>query len=92
MPIKKSKKKIDYIENLCNFSFRLPWKEFVKILTKHYGCEIVKKRGSAILFIKGEIRFTAHEPHGREKFVSKLDRKRACDQLMEFIILERENS
>jgi len=42
---------------------------------------MVNKPGAARLFIKGQIRFTAHEPHKREPFVSKWDRKRACEAL-----------
>jgi hypothetical protein len=82
MPKKKSKKKIDYIECFCDFSIRLPWKEFVKILVNHYGCEMENKPGSKRLFIKGNIRVTADEPHGREKYVSKADRKRVCTYLI----------
>ncbi len=64
MPKKRTGKKIDYLESFNDFSIRLPWKEFVKILVNHYGCKMVNKPGSARLFIKGMIRFTAHEPHG----------------------------
>jgi hypothetical protein len=75
----KIKKNIDfYVANFSNFSERLPWSFFVKVLTKYYGFEMKNApRGSARLFIKGNIRFSAHEPHGREKYVSKPDRKRA---------------
>ena len=76
------RKERHYIENFCEFSVELPWKEFVKILINHYGCEMKSKRGAARLFIKGEIRFTAHEPHGREKNASIMDRKRACTYLI----------
>lgn len=80
---KKIKKDIKfYTDHFKDFSVKLPWKFFVDILTKHYGCEIIKKSGSARLFVMGEIRFTAHEPHGREKFVSKDDRKRAIRYLI----------
>ena len=74
----KVKKDVSYyVDNFDNFSERLPWKYFVKVLTKHYGFEMVKKSGSVRLFILKNIRFTAHEPHGREKFVSKYDRRKA---------------
>ncbi len=77
------KKKIEYyIENFANYSVRLPWKFFVKILKSHYGCEMKNKRGSTRLFIKGEIRVTADEPHGREKYVSKKDRERVIKYLI----------
>lgn len=42
---------------------------------------MVNKPGSKRLFIKGGIRFTADEPHGREPFVAKWDRKRAIGAL-----------
>ncbi len=68
-----------WVDNFCNFSVRLPWKWFVKILKSHYGFEMrTKRRGSGRLFVRGDIRFSAHEPHKREKFVSKPDRQRAC--------------
>jgi hypothetical protein len=66
-----------YVENFANYSELLPWKFFVKVLTNHYGFEYVNHKGSVRLFIKGNIRFTAHEPHGREKIVSKIDRMKA---------------
>jgi hypothetical protein len=74
------KNKEFYEENFSNFSERLPWKDFVAVL-RDFGFEMVNKRGSKLLFIKGEIRFSADEPHGREPFVSKWDRKRAVDAL-----------
>jgi hypothetical protein len=55
---------------------------FVKILTSHYGCEMKNKSGSTRLFTKGEIRVTADEPHGREKYVSKYDRQRIIKYLI----------
>jgi hypothetical protein len=66
-----------YVDNFDNYSERLPWKKFIDVLTKHYGFEMENGDGSARLFILGQIRFSAHEPHGREKFVSKYDRKKA---------------
>jgi len=74
------KNKEYYKEKFPDFSERLPWKFFVAVLLD-YGFEMVNKPGSVRLFVKGEIRFTAHEPHGRESFVSKWDRKRASDAL-----------
>jgi hypothetical protein len=74
------KNKEYYRENFSNFTEWLPWDFFVAVL-HDYGFEKVNKPGSARLFVKGEIRFNAHEPHGRERFVSKYDRKRACDAL-----------
>jgi hypothetical protein len=74
-----------YIENFSDYSVKIPWNIFVKILTKHYGCKMKNKSGSARLFICGEIRVTAHEPHGREKYVSKKDRERAIKYLVNVI-------
>lgn len=74
------KNKEYYRENFSDFTERLPWDSFVAVLLD-YGFEMVNKPGSARLFVKGEIRFNAHEPHKREPFVSKWDRKRACDAL-----------
>jgi len=77
------KRDIDYYrENIRNFSIKIPWDVFVKILTSYYGCEMESKPGSKRVFIKDEIRVTAHEPHGREKFVSKQDRKRVITYLI----------
>jgi hypothetical protein len=77
------KRDIDfYIKNIRNFGVRIPWDIFVKILTTHYGCEMESKPGSKRVFIKDEIRVTADEPHGRERFVSKQDRKRVITYLI----------
>jgi hypothetical protein len=74
-----------YIKHFKDYSVKIPWKIFEKILKNHYGCKMNKKRGSARLFICGEIRITAHEPHGREKYVSKKDRERAIKYLVNVI-------
>lgn len=78
------KKKVSYYkEKFSDFSVRLPWKYFVAVLEDH-GFERVKKKGphgSQRLFVKGEVRFTADEPHGREAFVDKYSRKRAIAAL-----------
>ena len=76
-----------YIENIRNFGVKIPWNVFVKILTSYYGCEIESKPGAARVFIKGEIRFNAHDPHGRENFVSLADRKRAIKYLINVVDL-----
>lgn len=75
----KIKKNLEfYAANFSNLNERLPWKYFVKVLTNYHGFEMINaRRGSARLFIHGEIRFNAHEPHGREKFVALMDRKKA---------------
>jgi len=71
-----------YIENIRNFGVKIPWDIFVRILTDYYGCEMENKPGSKRVFIKDAIRVTADEPHGRERFVSKLDRKRVITYLI----------
>ena len=77
------KNKIEYyIQNFKKYNIKIPWKIFVKIMTSHYGCDMVKKKGSARLFIRGNIRITAHEPHGRDDNVSKLDRQRVIKYLI----------
>lgn len=77
------KRKIDYyIQNLKNYSVKIPWDVFVEILTSHYGCQMEKKRGAARVFIKGDIRVTAHQPHNRDDFVSKPDRQRVIKYLI----------
>lgn len=74
----KIKKNLEfYVANFSNYSERLPWKFFVKVLTRHYRFEMKNGKGSARLFIRDHVRFSAHEPHGRESFVSKPDRQRA---------------
>jgi hypothetical protein len=43
---------------------------------------MIEKPGSIRLFIKDEIRFTAHEPHGKgDDFVHKADRTRAIREI-----------
>lgn len=74
-----------YLEHFNDYSVKLPWKIFEKILINHYGCKIKKKSGSARLFICGDIRVTAHEPHGRDKNVSKQDRQRVIKHLVNVI-------
>jgi hypothetical protein len=76
-------KKLEYYKNnFTNFSILLPWKEFEDILTKTYSFEMVKKKGSGRVFVREDERFNADEPHGREPFVSKLDRKKAINALV----------
>jgi len=77
------RKDIDYyIQNFKNYNVRIPWDIFVKILVSHYGCEMESKRGAARVFIKDDLRVNAHEPHKREKYVSKSDRQRVIKYLI----------
>jgi hypothetical protein len=78
-----SKKELDYYKsNFRNCSVLLPWKYFVAVLTKIYGFEVKKKRGSNRIFFRENERFNADEPHGRESYVSKWDRKKAIKALI----------
>jgi len=80
---KGQKKDLDYyIQNFTNYNVRIPWDIFVKILVSYYGCEMESKPGAARVFIKDGCRVTAHEPHKREKYVSKPDRQRAIKHLI----------
>jgi len=91
MPCKK-KEAISYFEHFENFSVKIPWDCFVYILTKLIGFEMFSKKGSVRLFVYDEIRFTAHEPHGRgDDFVSRDDRRRAINatRRLEALINER---
>lgn len=85
------KKRIYYYEHFKELSVRIPWKEWIYILKNYYGFEMIAKRGSTRLFVKGEVRFTADEPHGRgDDFVSKADRKRAIREIEKLEILGTE--
>jgi len=71
-----------YYENFENYSIKIRWKYFEYVLINFYGFEELNKGGSTRLFIRGEVRFTADEPHGREDpFVFKDDRKRAIQAI-----------
>ena len=76
-----SKKRAQYYyEQFENLSLRITWKYFVYVLKKHYGFEMHssgKTSGAQRAFIKGEIRFTAHEPHGGDDHVDIVSRKNA---------------
>ncbi|MGA1795960.1 MAG: hypothetical protein ACMUIL_08875 [bacterium] len=75
----KNKRFDEAIENFSNYNYTLSWNLFVKVLTKHYGFEKDEKRaGAAVAFVKSGLPpLTVHKPHGREKTVSKEDRKKA---------------
>ena len=77
-----SKKELySHRDSFRDWSVRMPWKAFVDVLTKCYGFDMINKRGSSRVFVREDERFTADEPHGREKFVSKEDRKKAIRAL-----------
>lgn len=77
MPCRK-KKALFYFEEFENLSIKIPWDCFVYIMTKILNFEMINKGGSRRLFVNGEIRFTADEPHGKgDDYIYKDDRKRA---------------
>ena len=71
-----------YRDSFRDFSVLMPWKAFVDVLMKCYGFDMIPKRGSGRVFVREGERFTADEPHGREKIVSKEDRKKAVRALI----------
>ncbi|MCJ7579195.1 MAG: hypothetical protein MUP98_01515 [Candidatus Aminicenantes bacterium] len=78
----KKKQAESYFSEFTNFSVKIPWDCFVYILTNFLQFEMINKRGSKRLFINGEIRFTADEPHGRgDDYIYKEDRRRALNEI-----------
>ncbi|MCD6398954.1 MAG: hypothetical protein J7L08_03455 [Candidatus Aenigmarchaeota archaeon] len=83
------KRRENYRENFASLSIKIPWKYFKDILIKDFGFEIVNKSGSVRVFVREEVRFTVHEPHGRgHDFVSKIDRQKAIQALEALGLLE----
>ncbi len=86
---RKSKNDIDKLKNL---SIKIGWKEFHYLLTR-CGFRMEKSRGSIRVFIKEEVRFVVHKPHGRgDKIVAKIDRKKAVKALIELGCLEENHN
>jgi len=78
-----SKKKLAYYkDNFRNFAILMPWNYFVAVLTKCYRFDMVPKKGASRIFVRQNERFNAHEPHGREYYVSAEDRKKAIKALI----------
>jgi hypothetical protein len=78
MPRKSKRQREHAKENIKNLGVKILWEDFVWVLTKEYKAKMVNKSGSVRAFyIEGAPPFTAHEPHGREPWVSKPDRERA---------------
>lgn len=77
-----SKQREAYKNSFRDFSVLLPWKYFVEILTKIYKFDMENRSGSSRIFVKDDERFSAHEPHGREPYVSLEDRKKAIRALI----------
>jgi len=87
--VSNKEKRDFYRENFANLSVKIPWKEFVNILIKDFDFEMEPKSGSARVFVKEDIRFSAHEPHGKgDLIVSKWDRKRAKEALITLGLLD----
>jgi hypothetical protein len=75
-----SKKQAIYFrDHFKELSVKIPWRYYKYVFTKYYHFEMYGDTGSAArLFINGDIRFNAHEPHGSEQeFVYKTCRKNA---------------
>jgi hypothetical protein len=78
MPRKSKRQREHAKENIKNLGIKILWEDFVWVLTKEYEAKMINKSGSVRVFlIDGVPPFTAHEPHGREPWVSKADRERA---------------
>lgn len=87
----RKKKREFYRKNFANLSIKIPWPYFKDILIKDFGFEMESKRGSIRVFVKGDIRFTVHEPHGKgDPVVSKWDRKKAIQALDALGLLDEE--
>jgi len=79
-----SKRKLEqWVKDFDKLSVKpLPWKYYVDVLVKVYGFEMYESTGSAArVFSKDNIRFTADEPHGREKSVAKYYRQKAIEAI-----------
>lgn len=78
MPRKSKRQREHAKENIKNLGVKILWEDFVWVLTNEYKARMGKKSGSVRTFyIEGAHPFNAHEPHGREPWVSKPDRVRA---------------
>ena len=85
-------KQTELLERLKSSSIPLLWRDFKRLFENHLGFKVYSKSGgSARAFIKGEVTFTAHEPHGREKTVSKETRRNALRAIAELEAIEAEN-
>jgi len=69
------------ILNIKNLRAEILWDDFFGVLTNYFGFKIVNKSGSRRVFVKGTVRFNAHEPHGRKPFVHRMDRRRAIEAI-----------
>lgn len=88
------KKRDCYRRDFGKLSVKVPWSYFKDILIKDFGFEMENKSGSRRVFVRGDVRFTADEPHGSRRgdfFVSKADRKRAIRALGALGLIDEEN-
>jgi hypothetical protein len=69
------------VSNIRNLGAEILWDDFVWVLTNRFGFRIINKPGSRRVFVKGTVRFNAHEPHGRKPFVHIMDRRRAIEAI-----------
>ncbi len=78
----KGKKVIAYYyENFKRLGVPIPWRYYTYILTREYGFEMSSGSGAQVAFTRGEIRFIAHRPHGRDMIVDMTSRKNAIREI-----------
>ena len=67
----------NFYEHFRDLKVKIPWRYYKYILRNYYGFEMYpagRTSGSKRAFNNGEIRFTAHEPHGGDDIVDKVSR------------------
>jgi hypothetical protein len=76
-----SKKRLEcYSNNIENLHIKIPWRYFVPVMKKSYGFEVFsggRTSGATRLFVNGNVRFNADEPHSREATVDRASRMNA---------------
>lgn len=76
------RKRVDFFEeHFEDFSVPIPWDCFVAVL-KRRGFDMKNSPGGGVgrLFKCGSVKFTVHEPHGKEE-VTKFARERAIEAI-----------
>lgn len=92
MPRKSKSQRERAKENIKNLGAKILWEDFVWVLKNEYKAKMVNKSGSVRVFLIGGVHpFTAHEPHGREPWVSRPDRARAKWAIESFEVLQKEH-
>jgi hypothetical protein len=82
-----------YYENFKNLNTKIPWRYYIYVLKKFYGFEIYpsgKTSGAQVALGNGEIRFTAHKPHGGDVIVDKTSRENAIYAIERLEALQEE--